>query len=152
MQINPYQAPKADVIDSQSERVSFKDMSTKDLKKLENHSNNIRSLGSLWLLGVLFATFISIISDSDFTSRVIYFSFSLLFVIPIYSCWVRPSWGRTVGIIFSSLSLLGIPIGTIIGAIGLHSFMQGKQLFGSDRYLHSEIMKEFKHRKSLGID
>ncbi len=56
-----------------------------------------------------------------------------------------------LGIILCAISLLGIPIGTLIGIIGLIAFVGGEKLFGEGKYLHADLQREFKHRKKSKI-
>ena len=56
-------------------------------------------------------------------------------------------WGRILGITCCFLSLLIIPAGTIIGAVGLFAFFGSPELFGRNRIRHKDLEKEFYGRK-----
>ncbi|MCZ6796091.1 MAG: hypothetical protein O7J95_20980 [Planctomycetota bacterium] len=67
------------------------------------------------------------------------------------ACFRRASWGRISGMIVCSLMLLNIPVGTLIGVLGLVALAQGARLFGPGRYRPSDLRKELKYRKQHGI-
>lgn len=52
-----------------------------------------------------------------------------------------------MGIITCSLSVLNIPLGTIIGIAGLFAFIKAPELFGQNRVTHKSLKQEFKNRK-----
>jgi|GEM_PF-2280176 len=62
----------------------------------------------------------------------------------------RKSWGRILGIIICALSLIGFPLGTLIGTFGLFALIKGKVLFGPARVTHAEVEMAFKRLKSAG--
>jgi len=61
--------------------------------------------------------------------------------------FMRSNWGRVMGIIACAFMLLRIPIGTIIGIMGLVAFIKAKELFGPDRITHAEVKRAFKQAK-----
>ena len=52
-----------------------------------------------------------------------------------------------MGIIVCILTLINIPLGTVIGVVGLFAFIKAPNLFGSGRVLHKDLKTEFKLRK-----
>jgi len=64
-----------------------------------------------------------------------------------YGSWIRPSWGRILGVLFCILSLFAIPIGTIVGVLGLIAYGRGSSLFGENRYESKILEDELKYRK-----
>ena len=59
----------------------------------------------------------------------------------------RTSWGRICGIVVCVISLINIPLGTLIGVMGLFAFVKAKELFGPERITHEEVKTAFKGLK-----
>ncbi len=150
MPINPYRPPNTPLYKTiQLNEENLQKLEKQDLKLIFNISNNVRSLGSLWLLGLLLSTMILFFQFRDFRAQYLVFFISVFItIVNIYICYYRPIWGRIVGLLSSCLILLVFPIGSILGAIGLYSFIRakGKNLFGINRYKHKEISNEWKSR------
>ena len=131
------------------------------LKKLKNYSHNIGALGVLWSIGAalsingLVLIVFGIVEFENNDVRVFAFVFSLFFAIvlclAVIGLFTRTRWGRVIGIVICCMALPGLPLGTIIGIIGLLALIEGKRLFGKDRYLHRELKKEYKFRKKNKI-
>jgi hypothetical protein len=161
---NVYAPPTTDIRqqgNSEGHDPALKSMSTKDLKKLFNHSHTIRALIFLWCLGLTLLTlFIPfMLFDSSKGSNNTDGSLMLLVLVPlfflqvgaVYGCWNRLPWGRTVGIIICVLSLPSVPIGTAIGILGIIAFAKAKRLFGPDRLTHTQLKAEVAYRKAHNI-
>lgn len=67
--------------------------------------------------------------------------------VAIYASLVRPNGGRTNGILACGFMLLGFPLGTILGLLGIIAFVGGKPLFGANKIQHKDLEKEYKFRK-----
>jgi hypothetical protein len=52
-----------------------------------------------------------------------------------------------MGIIVCVLTLINIPLGTLIGIVGLFAFIKAPNLFGPGRVLHKDLKTEYKLRK-----
>ena len=50
-----------------------------------------------------------------------------------------------------SVMLINVPIGTLLGILGLVAFIRGERLFGPDRYVGRELKAELKRRKKLKV-
>ncbi len=59
---------------------------------------------------------------------------------------MRTTWGRIAGIIVSCIALVGFPIGTIFGILGLFAFIGAPRLFGPSRVTHAQLKKAYKAR------
>ncbi len=153
---NPYQAPKSDtrLFNAQN----FSELNDKELKKLRNHSNSIRALTLVWFLCGLIAAIGLVVSFRGILEGEIQlrfgFIFSVLFValllLSITIFW-RSNYSRWIGVVLCIVSLLFIPIGTILGALGLAAFIGGGKLFGDNKYDSSELEKEFRYRRKNKI-
>lgn len=62
-----------------------------------------------------------------------------LFSANAYACFARPTWGRGLGIISSLILLPGIPIGRVIGYIGIKATTDGSLLYGKERVTVNEL-------------
>jgi hypothetical protein len=145
---NPYAPPVADP--GVLGRLGFREISTKELKRLRNDSHSIRSLafliclGICVLLGVIVAGIATTVKTPHF---LIQGSLVALSVAAAVGLIKRPNWGRVVGFILSSFMLLGFPIGTIIGILCMIALARGGRLFGPERLLHKDLETEWKYRK-----
>lgn len=59
---------------------------------------------------------------------------------------MRLPW-RICGIVVCVISLINIPLGTLIGVMGLFAFVKAKELFGPERITHEEVKTAFKGLK-----
>ncbi len=153
---NPYQAPQSDTRLEVAE--NFKELSYKQLKSLRNHSHSIRALNVVWFIGGLFAIYSvfmtfagSQVNMSNITAWQLYgVIFSILLITSITLTW-RPNYSRWIGIILCVLSLFLIPLGTLLGGLGLIAFINGAALFGEHKLKHAELESEYRHRKKHKI-
>lgn len=122
-----------------------------EMKRLYHRSRNIVAIAVLLILGVL-----TLILTMLFGERAILLRLwgtaeipLLLLIVALYATAIlgillRTHWGRIMGLVVCGISLVNIPIGTIIGIVGLFAFAKGKRLFGSDRLKHADARREFK--------
>lgn len=162
---NVYAPPETDIrqsISGEGDDPALRQMSTKELKKLFNHSNTIRVLIFLWCLGLAFLVFavpvMFLAAASGDKEAVVSLVMGILFLVfgalqaaGVYGCWNRLAWGRTLGIVLCALSLPSFPIGTIIGILGIIAFSGGGRLFGPDRLTHERLKAEVAYRKANNI-
>jgi hypothetical protein len=154
---NPYAPPVAPITGvGGGGRELFAGLDTKTLKKLRDHSHTIRALGMLWALGTLIYAGLALMmlagSDAGGAAAAgLLLGLGALVGCASYACFARPGWGRVLGIILNAIALLGFPIGTLIGILGLIAFVGGEKLFGDGKYLHADLQREFKHRKQNKI-
>jgi len=124
------------------------------VKRLRNASHSIRSLGALWMIGVLVCLF-AVVAGVSRNSKPfgafeagIFTVFAALGSVAIYGAWARPAWGRGVGMVLCILNLASLPIGTIIGILGLIAYSRGKPLFGPGRWTHREVEARYRELKA----
>jgi len=149
---NPYAAPAvadASAHADEAGRRAFVELDTKELKRLRDASLNIRVLGGLWILGttvylVLGATTTTRASDVPLAGVL---AVGAVMAVAAVGALFRPVWGRPVGMVMCGVSLLGSPIGTLIGILGMIAFSRGVKLFGPNRWRHGAIIAEWKQRK-----
>lgn len=164
---NAYAPPTTDVRQSMTPGGddALKRLSTKEVKKLFNHSRSVGALVFLWSLGVVVTAAILIpnflagvkqaggqTGDGMVTVFLgIFGAVMVLQVAGVYGCWVRASWARTVGIILCVLMLLNFPLGTLIGIFGLIALISGGRLFGPERLTHQQLKAEVAYRKANNL-
>lgn len=163
--VNAYAPPETDIRQSgggEGSDAALRHLSTKELKKIFNHSNTIRALIFLWCLGLVFMVLAVVFlliggamggkdTDGAMVMGVVFLLFAALQGACVYGCWNRLPWGRTFGMVVCALSLPSIPIGTIIGILGLIAFSGGARLFGPKRLTHQQLKAEVAYRKANNI-
>ena len=146
--VNPYQAPDAEVDAATIKDGDFSHLNFKQLKKLYARSQNITAITGLIVIAAIFFVVASFINDVDEVAvTVIMLLIAVLYIVTAVGLIKRNQWGRRLGIGICCLSLLNIPIGTLIGLAGLFAFFKAPELFGPDRVTHKAIKEEVKYRK-----
>jgi len=148
---DPYSAPETEIYAIPDVPDKLKDLNFSQLKKLYHRSSNVGAIAGLMVLGLVLMTSLSAIPhDQEGLSymRYVFIGVSVLYAITVFGLIKRTGWGRILGIIICALSLLNIPIGTIIGIAGLFAFIKAPELFGPNRITHKELKAEFKRQKA----
>jgi hypothetical protein len=144
---NPYSPPTSDISTAPDALSSFGELSDKELKKLYCRSCNVSAIAALLLLGLITMLGVTMMAEVRDMLGYVMMGLSGLYVVAFIGIVLRTSWGRILGVIVSALSLLSLPIGTIVGAFGLFAFLGAPQLFGKNRIRHKNLKAEFKFRK-----
>jgi len=150
---NVYAPPRAN-LETQEGPPELWQIEFKRLKRLYNASHTIRALGFLYALGI-FGLVSAIALSSGTYARSGYaaglaamlFLFGGLSLLGVVSSFTRPRWGRWLGVVLCVLTLLSIPVGTVIGIFGLIAYAQGGRLFGAGRLKHKDVVDVYKQRK-----
>ncbi|HUL95544.1 MAG TPA: hypothetical protein VLT89_06005 [Usitatibacter sp.] len=130
-------------------------MSYKEVRRLYLASSNIQALGGLYALGALLDLFLGY---SYFTAPETYrrgpvnlvpffMAFAVPSIVAAVTSFTRPGWARWLGVVLCLLSLVAIPLGTLIGIWGLFAYGRGARLFGPDRFRHREVVEVYKQRE-----
>jgi hypothetical protein len=92
-----------------------------------------------------------VIAGDFFEGGIALFIYALIgfYIACIIGLIGRTSWGRKLGIFVCCISLINIPLGTIIGIMGLFAFFKAPELFGEGRLTHKELKKTFSTRKKM---
>ena len=153
-QENPFNAPTVDQSAAYEGVPGLENYTSDQLKKLYYRSCNVSGMAGIILIGTALIGFMlasgmpGIQSDGNFTLVIwAILAFNLLTVIGLI---MRTQWGRILGIITSVLMLIRIPIGTIIGIMGLFAFLKAKELFGPNRIKHRDLKLAFNGLKNKG--
>lgn len=151
---NPYSAPVVAEYAAGVEIPQFDQYTPAQLKKLYYRSCNVSCITFLMGLGCLLLSGIGInaMNDPDFAKALPmppagYLALGLLEGVACVGLVMRTSWGRVMGICLCILSLINIPIGTLIGLAGLFAFFGAKELFGDGRITHKSVKAAFKEMK-----
>jgi hypothetical protein len=134
------------------------EMPFKEVRKLYLASLNIRALGILYFIAALGGIALTVTSGLALFAggggsrpavvpSLLMLSFTGVTVAAWITSYTRPRWGRVVGVIICAISLINIPIGTVIGILGLASYAQGGKLFGPGRLLHKDLSAVYRQRK-----
>src|SRR6266496_947575 len=146
---NPYSAPHTDVSTNFAGSGQLRELDFNQLKKLYHRSCNVNAITFLLGLGLIPLAIASLVPDIGHeVPRVIFIGFAVFIAVAVIGLFTRTSWGRILGIIVCIISLINIPIGTLIGIFGLFAFFGAPQLFGANRVTHKELKSEFKLRKA----
>ncbi|MCU0747983.1 MAG: hypothetical protein MUF13_00350 [Akkermansiaceae bacterium] len=155
MSENPYATP-TDPGFILAERQSFKDMPTRELKKLRNDSHSIRAIAVLMMLGtgLVLLVIVGLMTTEYLGVMEIGILLGMVAFQGVVSIamFKRPNWGRVIGFISAVFMLLGFPVGTLIGILFLISLVRGERLFGPDRILHKDLEAEWKYRRKNKVE
>jgi len=147
---NPYATPESDVAVEVNANASLSDLDFKKLKKLYYRSCNVNAITFLIGLALIFIL-VGLFQSRDQIDSLFLLMISglvVFYVLAIVGLYTRKSWGRILGIIVSVLSLINVPVGTLIGIFGLFAFIGSPQLFGENRFTHEALKTEFKWQKT----
>ncbi len=132
--------PSTEPVESNSVKNPLPDIyfqiSTADLERLRHHSSVIRVLCVLWLIAIIPVVL------SVYGCPLIIF-----FLLAISGCQRRTSSGGQSGASLSYLLLIGFPIGTAIGLIGIINISRGKAIF-EHQMKHKDIVEALRQRDS----
>ena len=155
---NVFAPPRAS-LETQEGPQALWEMPFKDLRKLYHASVNVNVLGVLYGLGA-FGALLGGLGGASFwysgrnpdtavsaVLMAVMFVLGFLYLAGTISSYTRPRWGRWVGVVLCLLSLLSIPFGTLIGALGLVAYARAGKLFGPERLPHKEVTAVYKQRK-----
>jgi len=123
-----------------------------ELKKLYRRSSIIFALNVLWIIGTALSFLLlpAWMEQADELAPVlggIVVLGALLAIAASVGGFMRTGWGRVPGIIHCALILINIPVGTVIGILGLVAYSKGGLLFGPGAPSHAQVKQEFKRRK-----
>lgn len=150
MSENPYSAPSADTTIIPEDQGDLLNMEWKALEKLYYRSCNVSGLVALMCLGVILYGSI-LLTSNVFEGGLAILMYAMLafYIASIIGLYNRTSWGRGLGIFVCILSLLNIPLGTIIGIMGLFAFFKAPELFGENRITHKAVKEAFNKKKKM---
>ena len=151
-------APPRSNVETREGPEALWDLTFKEIRKLYLASLNIRALGGLYALatlGCLGGAFASMVGPRVGSEQGVgyalmvafFFLIGVVYLLACVSSYTRPTWGRWLGIVLASLSLLSFPLGTAIGILALIAYIQGKRLFGPDRFTAKDVAQVYKQRK-----
>ena len=147
---NPYTSPQSEIAQPTQGNAEFSNLDFNSLKKLYHRSCNVNAITFLLGLGLIFLLVASFLpsDEGSHSLRFVFIGLAVFYAIAIFGLFNRSSWGRILGIIVCIISLINIPIGTLIGIFGLFAFFGSPQLFGIDRIKHKALKSDFKLQKS----
>jgi len=129
-------------------------LKTDDLKKLISKDNGIIGYGIFFsfclFVCVIVLTLSFVNHPSDNHVNIIFGT--VLYAILTLTVWFRISFLRIPIVILFAAMLIGIPLGTIMGIIGLRSFHNASLLFGKNRLRRKDIFIELHRRSSSSSD
>ncbi len=158
--INPYAAPQAELRDAASED---HDAATSRRRELIRHETQLKSVGSLYyLIGAMSVLTLIVMvpritqtvgSDTFGTMVVVVVALMAIvyFVVGHGFRKVRP-WVRIPGGLLAGLSLLSIPVGTLIGAYILYLMFcqRGRQVLSADYQAVIAATPHIRYQRTTG--
>lgn len=151
-------APPASTLEDRGGPDALWEMPFKELARLRNASINIRVFGFLFGLGAAGSLLMvglgglgaarSNATPGTVIVLVILLASGLLSAAACAGAYARPRWGRVVGFIACAVNMIGFPLGTLIGALGLYAYYRGDKLFGPERFLHNDVVAAYKARSA----
>ena len=154
LESNPYATPEASVLEAKAPPV-LGNFTPAEIKKLYYRSCNVIAIAGLMIFGCLIvgAVIIGAIRQTGTISMEaeawVGLGFFLTCIVGTIGVTMRTGWGRIAGIVACCIMLLKIPIGTIIGIVGLFAFFKAKELFGNGRIHHGELKTAYRAIKRL---
>lgn len=146
-----YAPPRAALEDAAGRR-AFPDYATKQLRRLYNHSHSVRALAVLWLLVALALVAAAFTNLGDPGSFLLLAALGGFYLSGAVGTLQRKAWARFLGILLCVVMMIGFPLGTIIGLLGIVAFAAGGPLFGLKPMSHRALKEEISYRKAHGID
>ena len=150
---NIYSAPQSELVQN-----DYSEYSDKDLKRISNSWRHLRLVLIIFcVFSVLPAALFGVLSiavpteeyDGFLGLTVLFGIFSGIYLLVSWGTLNLKRWGRITGIAISGLSLLSIPVGTLLGAVALVSYSRLKSFFvpgGKERL--QGLLSEWKRRKT----
>ena len=121
------------------------------IEALESHSSTIQVLAFIWSLSLVLVVLLLLAA----LSGGIGMQEALLIMVILLPSGVigtglfsRAKWSRFCGMALCYFSLLAIPVGTMIGMLGLKAFKGSPQLFGDNPPKHSEIKERLTYLRN----
>jgi hypothetical protein len=140
-----------------SESTDFYQLNPDELKKIIDGWNRLMLVCIVWGLSLLLWIG-GIIIPHMFMYAEPRFDAILYFIIPLICLIVaaivgtrrKKEWGRILGIVLCSIMLIGIPIGTFFGIVGLIGYSGAKPLFGPNGIEYSKVKLAYNQNKKIG--
>ena len=133
------------------------EMPFKELRKIYHASHTIRALGALYALVAIggaaivmmfgFAVQAGASRRGDLGPLMIFFALVLASAAACVTSYTRQEWGRLLGGFLCILMIFLIPVGTVIGVLGLVAYFQAGKVFGPGRFLHKDVVTVYRQRK-----
>jgi hypothetical protein len=115
-----------------------------NLRKMYHASRNIRAIGFLWLLFGALLGIVALTADLGIEKLLVIFFVGLVFVTSGIGAFTRGTFAKFGFTAMCFLQLINIPIGTILGIIGLLAVGRYPAFFGNYRVSHKEIKIAYK--------
>lgn len=147
---NPFEPPKALVAKNELPE-QFAGYTPAQIRKLYYRSCNVNGIALLIALGATAMSAMLFIDDFRSDARFLFISLLVFYGFTLVGTIRRTAWGRILGIIACVISLINVPLGTLIGVIGLFAFIKARELFGPNRITHAAVKAAFKDLKSAGV-
>jgi hypothetical protein len=147
---NPFAPPRASVEVREGPNELWA-MPFKELRKIYHASHTFRALGFLY--GLVAIGCGAVMTMFGFNAHGADMTLLILFVIVLATAaasvtsYTRQEWGRGLGGFLCILMLFMIPIGTVIGILGLVAYFQAGKLFGAGRLEHGDVILVYRQRK-----
>lgn len=137
-----------------------------EVRRLRNASHSIRALGAVWCIAVAILALVGTPHFGSEREGVLLAVIGLTAAVLLAGCycaWFRPAGGRVIGLIACALTMLQIPLeillgirgpipriplGTLIGILGLIAFARSRRLFGPQRITHRQISAAYREMKA----
>jgi len=147
---NPYSPPQAEPSAKLLVPLQLRELDFSQLRKLYHRSCNVNAITFLIGTGLIVMVILTALPSTEFglPMRLAFVGITVIYAIAVFGLFKRTSWGRIVGIMICFISLINLPVGTLIGIFGLYAFFGSPQLFGINRVTHKDLKAEFKLQKA----
>jgi len=145
---NPYSPPEVIETLVPDGNPQFGELDDKAFNKLYYRSCNVSGIALLLSFGLIVLVGMIAVPQVELAlPKPVFMGLALFYLVAIIGIFMRTSWGRIMGIIVCIFSLINVPLGTLIGVVGLFAFIKAPNLFGPERVRHKDLKTEFKLRK-----
>ena len=146
---NPYQSPEAD-FGGPDLPDGLAGMTPKEVQKLYYRSSNISAIAGVFVIGMLGISGMLFFASTSMENpgvKLVLLASLVFYGFAVAGLAMRTDWGRVLGIIACIISLISVPLGTIVGIVGLVAFFKAKILFGPDRVTHKVVKEAYMELK-----
>ncbi len=143
-----YQSSTTDPRPALSESAALQKLDIDQLVRFHKQSSHLYGFAMLALLGAGLGIVLPFLPNHEISLDGLTIGLTGFFLVVAIGLIRRTEWGRIVGSLFTAILLVGFPIGTLIGIVGLRATLKAPELFGNARLTHKGLTRALKAAKA----